>query len=164
MADSKEQKKLKENIYQRVNKISSVWDVATIMQKKGVNTSLWKNSIFNKQIQSVRKLEISAKVLRKHLPVKYLELVRIGWQWEDSTWLLFVQNTMLANKLNYLLDEMSLLIAKDIGYAPRIKVLLTPKNWHLSGISLVDHKSKKQETPTIEEADKIIKEFINQAD
>ncbi len=162
--NSKEFKKARTNKYKRFNRLNSVWDIAMELPKTGSNSNLWNSYAYIYSIKNITKLKISTKVLRKHLPKKYLSLVRLGWESFDSIWVFCVPNSLVANRVSYLLDEISISIAKDIGYAPRIKIAVHPTMWGSKGFSLLEKKEFKNKIPTPEEADKFISKFVNRDD
>ncbi len=143
---------------------SSIWDAIKFFQKndKNENQEFWKLPELEAYIDSVSNLKISIKVFRKHIPKQYIDDIRMASQ--GKTWLIIVKNNVLASRLEMMMDNISLRISRDIGYAPRIKIIVETNNWKYKGLALINKSEEKIDTPSKEEADKIINDFIANID
>ncbi|MPV86367.1 hypothetical protein [Ostreibacterium oceani] len=128
-------------------------------QNNGKNRHLWHHPDFSDTLKKLDNIKASLHVLKKHLPKKYHDYVRFSQP--KTVWNLHVEKTLIGNQLNLLLDELSLRIAKDIGYAPRLKVIVTPANWKNSGFPLFYTPYSAIKTPDKETAQRILQAFIN---
>lgn len=84
----------------------------------------------------------------------------IRLQYQASIWQLNAPNAAIATSLNPLLDELSLLIAKDMGFAPKLKLSVIPDNWKTSGFMLVELVKERPKTPTEAEAEAFLNDFL----
>lgn len=122
------------------------------------NIMLWQQPEFLNAINQTENAKKSMAVLRKHLPKQYHELIRFAQP--KTIWYLNVEKGLTATRLNMLLDDLSLKIAKDIGYAPKIRVMVQAGKWHHSGFPLEYITSHSRQLPTEEEADHILADFL----
>lgn len=121
--------------------------------------ALWQTPEFLTTLKSTENAKKSMAVLKKHLPEKYHSLIRFAQP--KNIWYLNVEKGITATRLNPLLDDLSLRLAKAIGYAPKIKVVVQASQWQRSGLLLSDFTPVKIPLPSDEEADKIIADFVN---
>lgn len=119
---------------------------------------LWQQTAFLAAVKSTENAKKSMATLKKHLPKKFHPFIRFAQP--KNIWYLNVEKGVTAAQLNRLLDDLSLRIAKDIGYAPKIKVAVHPTQWQNSGFSLTHFDVIKQSLPNDEEADEIIASLV----
>ncbi len=84
----------------------------------------------------------------------------IRLQYQPSIWQLNVANANIATRLNLLLDNLSLLLAKDMGFAPKLKLIVVPNHWETSGFMLTELVKERKKIPTEAEADEFLAAFI----
>lgn len=143
----------------------NVWQVLKQCQtvrkdtrERGDSIKLWQQPEFLSALNDTDNAKKSMAVLRKHLPKQYHALIRFAQP--KSIWYLNVEKGITATQLKMLLDDLSLKIARDIGYAPKIKVMVYAGQWHYSGFPLEHTVTKPRQLPSEEEADNILADFL----
>ncbi len=121
--------------------------------------ALWDSEDYVAAVNSLENTKKSLAVLKKHLPERFHPLIRFAQP--KTIWYLNVEKGVTATQLNQLLDELCLRIAKDIGYAPRLKVMVKATQWRNSGLPLSVIKPTPIPIPTHAEAAKIIADFLS---
>lgn len=103
----------------------------------------------------------------KQAPIKRLANIipnalqhQIRIQYQPSVWQLNVPNAGVSTRLKPLLDELSLLIAREMGFAPKLKLTVVPSEWEKSGFMLVEIVKEHRKIPSEDEADKFLAEFL----
>ncbi|MGY0398981.1 MAG: hypothetical protein ACWIPH_03390 [Ostreibacterium sp.] len=142
------------------NKIqASVWQAVQHYQQNS-KEMLWHHDEFSEAIENAENEVKSIAVLKKQLPERFHELVRFAQP--KTIWYLNVEKGLIATQLTMLLDALCLRIAKDIGYAPRLKVMVKPSHndWLRAGLPLAYMPITHIQLPTPEEATEIINRFL----
>ncbi len=98
------------------------------------------------------------KKLANAIPNNLQNQVRV--QYQPSVWQLNVPNATVTTRLKPLLDELSLLLGKEMGFAPKLKLSVVPDEWEKSGFMLSDLLKKKRKMPTEDEAETFLAEFL----
>ncbi len=147
----------------KIDKIqASVWKMLQRYRDNGDNSEvlLWQQDDFIHACKNTENAIKSMVVLKKHLPVSFHDLVRFSQP--NTQWILSVRKSVIKHKITMLLDELSLRIARDIGYAPAIRVVVQPSKhtWENSGFALTTIEPNRIELPSEEEAKKIINDFL----
>lgn len=141
---------------------ATVWQ---LMQEYRDNSDdvLWQNVAFDALIANIENAKKSLRVLQKHLPERFFPYIRFAQP--KQIWYLNVEKSLTAHQLNGLLDDLSLRIARDIGYAPQLRVMVNPSHeaWRRSGFPLSYPVYEKEPLPDEKEARKILQDFINQS-
>ncbi len=86
---------------------------------------------------------------------------KIRLQYSPSIWQLNVENASIATRINPLLDNLSLLLAKNMGFAPKLKLSVVPNNWKTSGFILTELVKQTPKVPTEEEAEIFLTNFLS---
>lgn len=123
------------------------------------HSDLWNSDALLTAVDNAENAMKSMFVLKKHLPEQFHSLIRFAQP--KSTWYLNVEKGVTATQLNMLLDDLLLLIAADIGYAPRLRVMVQPARWSQSGFPLVYPQKPQLTLPSPNEADDIIETFLS---
>ncbi|PID65525.1 MAG: hypothetical protein CR975_06780 [Gammaproteobacteria bacterium] len=84
----------------------------------------------------------------------------IRLKYYPSVWQLNVANANVATRITPLLDELSLRLAKDMGFAPKLKLCVVPDNWQASGFSLIELVKPTKRVPTEAEAEAFLTDFL----
>lgn len=138
----------------------SVWEaLQQCPEQNNSDIQLWQQTAFLATLENTDNAKKSIAVLKKHLPKAYHPLIRFAQP--KHRWYLNVEKSVTAHRLNWLLDDLSLRIAKDIGYAPQIQVAVKAAEWSLSGFPLSAFETIIQPCPTKEEADQFIADFLS---
>lgn len=137
----------------------SVWE-ALQYYRDNSELPLWQQRDFDSACRNAENAIKSMAVLKKHLPASFHESIRFSQP--NSQWILSVRKSVIKHKITTLLDELSMRIAQDIGYAPAIRIVVQPSKqaWENSGFSLVSVSPNRIELPTEEEAKKMIDDFL----
>lgn len=140
---------------------ASVWEAVQHYRQVGEAT-LWQDEAFHDALANAENAAKSLAVLKKHVPKRFHSLIRFAQP--KTIWYLNVQKSLTANQLNLLLDDLLLRIAKDIGYAPRLRVMVKPSHsdWIRAGLPLTYEAVVKTPLPTTKEAEAIISAFLQQ--
>ncbi|PIE42425.1 MAG: hypothetical protein CSA47_00995 [Gammaproteobacteria bacterium] len=125
------------------------------------DSAFWQNTALRETLANIDNAQKSMTVLKKHLPKKYYRFIRFAQP--KTVWYLNVEQALVATQLNWLLDDLCLRIAKDIGYAPRLRVMVKPQHWALSGFPLETIQPIKKSLPTATQADQIISDFLSRS-
>lgn len=137
----------------------SIGEAITRYQENSKQPDFWQHTAFLSALENSQNAIKSINVLKKHLPKKFHPLVRFSQP--RNVWILSVKKGITATQINLLLDDLSVIIAKDIGYAPRIQVKIVASNWHYAGFPLYFSTKTKQVTPSDKEAEQIIDDFLH---
>lgn len=129
--------------------------------RKYAEIKLWQHVAFSSALENSHNAIKSVQVLKKHLPEKFHRHIKFSQP--KTLWILTVKKGITATQLELLLDDLLVRIAKDISYAPRIKVTVNAGNWDNAGFPLHYPTTKDLPIPNSDEADKIITEFLNSA-
>lgn len=127
--------------------------------KKTANSALWQSEAFLTAVDNADNAIKSMVVLKKHLPERFHPLIRFAQP--KTTWYVNVEKGVTATQLNMLLDDLLLRIAADIGYAPRLRVMVQPAQWAQTGFRLTYPDSTREKLPNSVESDTIIEAFLN---
>ncbi|PIE82251.1 MAG: hypothetical protein CSA11_01200 [Chloroflexi bacterium] len=132
--------------------------------EKTQNPDLWHSDALLTAVENAENAMKSMTVLKKHLPAHFHPLIRFAQP--KSIWYLNVEKGITATQLNMLLDDLLLRIAADIGFAPRVRVMVQPsaRRWSQSGFPLSFPKSNRIALPDQAEAEAIIEAFLHRAD
>ncbi len=138
---------------------ASVWE-ALQHYRDNSDLPLWRQNDFSYVCENTENARKSMAVLKKHLPKSFHQLIRFSQP--KTQWILTVRKSATKHRVTALLDELSMRIARDIGYAPAIRVIVQPsqQKWENSGFSLTKIEVNRIELPSEEEAKKIIDEFL----
>lgn len=128
-------------------------------QENSKQTNFWQHKALLFALENSQNAIKSISVLKKHLPKKFHPLIRFSQP--HNVWILSVKKGITATQLNLLLDDLSVMIAKDIGYAPRIQVKTIAGEWHYAGFPLHFPTKTKRATPSDKEAEQIINNFLH---
>ncbi len=137
----------------------SIWHTLQRLSSNNNSDALWGSEDYVAAVKSLENTKKSLAVLKKHLPKPFHPLIRFAQP--KNIWYLNVQKGVTATQLNQLLDELCLRIAKDIGYAPRLKVMVKATQWKNSGLPLSVAKPTRIAIPSRAEAAEIIAEFLS---
>lgn len=85
----------------------------------------------------------------------------IRLQYQPSVWQLNVENAAIYSRLNPLLDQLSMSLAKDMGFAVKLRLSVVPDTWESSGLMLTELIKEKIQLPSEEEADAYLKTFLS---
>lgn len=123
--------------------------------------NFWHNEAVITAVENAENAIKSLQVLQKHLPKRFHSLIRFAQP--NITWYLNVEKGITATQLKMLLDDLLIKIARDIGYAPRLRISVQPSHqqWKNSGFPLEIAKKNVIAIPqNDEEAQEIINNFI----
>ncbi len=102
--------------------------------------------------------QVPIKKLANAIPNSIQNQVRVKYQ--SSVWQLNVPNAAVTTRLKPLLDELSLLLGKDMGFAPKLKLSVIPTEWEKSGFMLTELVKEQRKIPTEDEAEEFLAEFL----
>ena len=112
------------------------------------------------ELMSALKLRYGSHIHRLKQVISIEMQNKIRLLYRPSIWQINVENSITATQLNWLLDELSMRIAKDIKFAPKLKVSVTPSNWKDSGFSISELVIEKLEIPSQQEAESYLASFL----
>ncbi len=98
------------------------------------------------------------KTLASLIPDSLQDKIRL--QYQPSVWQLNVPNAVVSTRLKPLLDELSLLLAKDMGFAPKLKLTVVPSEWEKSGFMLTELVKEQRTIPSEDEASQFLAAFL----
>lgn len=126
--------------------------------KNTTQSNLWHSDALITAVENAENAIKSMSVLKKHLPTQFHPLIRFAQP--KTTWYLNVEKGITATQLNMLLDDLLQRIAADIGYAPRLRVMVQPSRWSQSGFPLIYPEKPRITLPDKDEANEIIEAFL----
>lgn len=130
---------------------------------KALAGDFWHSDAITTAVENADNALKSLRVLQKHLPVQFQPLIRFAQP--GTTWYLNVEKGTTATQLNMLADDLLIRIARDIGYAPRLKIAVQPSHqkWRQSGFSIQAPEKQTVELPDKQAAVTFLNDFVKKS-